>query len=291
MAEPDDSTLDELKRRGRRRLVGAVVLALVAAVVVPMLLESEPRPLGEDVSVRIPPVDDARPANKLGAAKGRTEPPRPEVSADGKGVAAKPDAGVATPPADGPGVAPPPAATPSTLANPVTTPAAATPAPTAPEPSSAPRKSLPDAEKSVLAPGTRPVPLEPSKAALDAPRSESTPAGSTVTKSAAGPPPSAAPKAPAAATPAPKAAPAPAATTPKEGYVVQLGAFTDDKGANALANRLKKAGYVAYTEALATSRGSMWRVRVGPFPTRDAATQARDRLKAEGQAGIVVQAR
>lgn len=288
MAEPDDSTLDELKRRGRRRLVGAVVLALVAAVVVPMLLESEPRPLGEDVSVRIPPVDDARPATKLGTAKGRAEPPRPEVAPDNKGEAPRADAGAAAPPA-GP-AAPPPAAAPSTPANPVATPATATPAPAAPEPSSTPRKSLPDAEKSVLAPGTRPTPLEPSKAALDAPRPESTPAGSTATKSPAGTAPAAPAKAPAAATAAPKAPPAPAAT-PKDGYVVQLGAFTDDKGANALANRLKKAGYSAYTEALTTSRGAMWRVRVGPFPTRDAATQARDRLKTEGQAGIVVQAR
>ena len=60
MAEPADLNLDDLKRRGRRRLIGAIVLALVAAVVVPMLLESEPRPLGEDVSVRIPPVDEGK---------------------------------------------------------------------------------------------------------------------------------------------------------------------------------------------------------------------------------------
>lgn len=73
--------------------------------------------------------------------------------------------------------------------------------------------------------------------------------------------------------------------------MVQLGAFTDDKGANALVNRLRKVGHPAYTESLATSRGALWRVRVGPYPSRDAATQVRERLKAEGQAGIVVQAR
>ena len=38
-AEP---AVDDLKRRGRRRLVGAIVLALAAAVVLPMLLESDP---------------------------------------------------------------------------------------------------------------------------------------------------------------------------------------------------------------------------------------------------------
>src|SRR5436189_4929408 len=74
MAEPADLNLDELKRRGRRRLIGAIVLALGAAVVVPMLLESDPRPLGEDVSVRIPPVDDGKFVNKLTAPPPKAEP-------------------------------------------------------------------------------------------------------------------------------------------------------------------------------------------------------------------------
>ena len=49
MAEPADINVDELRRRARRRLVGAVVLALAVAVIVPMLLESQPKPLGDDV--------------------------------------------------------------------------------------------------------------------------------------------------------------------------------------------------------------------------------------------------
>ena len=71
------------------------------------------------------------------------------------------------------------------------------------------------------------------------------------------------------------------------GFSVQLAAFSDDKGANAFANRLKKAGYAAYTEPLETSRGTLWRVRVGPFPSREAAVGARDKLKGEGHSGIV----
>jgi cell division protein FtsN len=31
----------------------------------------------------------------------------------------------------------------------------------------------------------------------------------------------------------------------------------------------------------------LWRVRVGPYATRDEANTARDRLKREGQSGIV----
>jgi len=38
MADPVDFNVDELRRRARRRLIGAVVLALIVAVAVPMLL-------------------------------------------------------------------------------------------------------------------------------------------------------------------------------------------------------------------------------------------------------------
>ena len=65
----EDVNVDELRRRARRRLVGAIVLALAAAVIVPMLLESDPKPLGEDVSVRIPPVDDGKFVNRLNDGK------------------------------------------------------------------------------------------------------------------------------------------------------------------------------------------------------------------------------
>ena len=91
-------------------------------------------------------------------------------------------------------------------------------------------------------------------------------------------------KAPPAVAVEPKASPA---TPTHEGFAVQLAAFADDKGANSLAGRLKRAGYTAYTEPLKTSKGTLWRVRVGPYPSHDAAVAARDKLKAEGQSGIV----
>ena len=60
-----------------------------------------------------------------------------------------------------------------------------------------------------------------------------------------------------------------------DGFVVQLAAFADDKGANALANKLKKNGYSAYVEPVKTSRGTLWRVRVGGYGTRPEADVAR----------------
>lgn len=56
MAEKDPVADDqlELKKRARRRLVGAVAIALAAVIVLPMVMDSEPRPAGQDIQVRIP---------------------------------------------------------------------------------------------------------------------------------------------------------------------------------------------------------------------------------------------
>jgi DedD protein len=47
----------QLKRRARRRLIGAVVLVTAIVVVLPMVLDSEPKPVGREISVRIPSPD------------------------------------------------------------------------------------------------------------------------------------------------------------------------------------------------------------------------------------------
>ena len=58
MAEQQQD-VDTLKRRGRRRLVGAVALVLLAVIVLPMVFDPEPRPVNPPVSVRIPGENDA----------------------------------------------------------------------------------------------------------------------------------------------------------------------------------------------------------------------------------------
>lgn len=47
----------EIKKRSRRRLVGAAALALLAAIVLPMMMEQEPRPASQDIQVSIPDRD------------------------------------------------------------------------------------------------------------------------------------------------------------------------------------------------------------------------------------------
>jgi len=48
---------DRLKRQARRRLIGAVALTTAIVVVLPMVLESEPKPVGQDIELRIPDKD------------------------------------------------------------------------------------------------------------------------------------------------------------------------------------------------------------------------------------------
>jgi DedD protein len=90
--EPTEPAVDELKRRARRRLIGAIVLALAAAVILPVLLESEPKPFGDDVSVKIPPIDDGKFVNPLspaspsaaqGAAGSASTPALPQANGAG----------------------------------------------------------------------------------------------------------------------------------------------------------------------------------------------------------------
>lgn len=46
-----------LRRKARRRLIGAFALTLAVVVILPMVLDSEPRPAGQDIDLRIPAPD------------------------------------------------------------------------------------------------------------------------------------------------------------------------------------------------------------------------------------------
>lgn len=46
-----------LRRKARRRLIGAFALTLAVVVILPMVLDSEPRPTGQDIDLRIPAPD------------------------------------------------------------------------------------------------------------------------------------------------------------------------------------------------------------------------------------------
>lgn len=58
-----DPVLPE-KKRARRRLVGAIALVLAAVIGLPMILDSEPKPLGDDINIQIPSKETSAPAGK-----------------------------------------------------------------------------------------------------------------------------------------------------------------------------------------------------------------------------------
>ena len=98
MAEQQQD-VDTLKRRGRRRLVGAVALVLLAVIVLPMVFDPEPRRSAPPVSVRIPGEDDSAfkpvPPPRPPAPKALEKPapaPAPEAKVEEKAEAKKPEA-------------------------------------------------------------------------------------------------------------------------------------------------------------------------------------------------------
>jgi DedD protein len=85
MARTVSDEEQQLKRRARRRLVGAIVLVTAVVVVLPMLLDSEPKPVSEDVAVTIPSPDS-------GAFTPKAAPPldQPAVKPKPRAVAPAP---------------------------------------------------------------------------------------------------------------------------------------------------------------------------------------------------------
>jgi len=95
MAE-EQQDVETLKRRGRRRLVGAVALVLLAVIVLPMVFDPEPKSTQTPVSVRIPNENDAapfapKPAPKV-AAKAEQTQAAPGEYVIQVGAFARPDA-------------------------------------------------------------------------------------------------------------------------------------------------------------------------------------------------------
>lgn len=63
MADSEDQL--QLKKRARRRLVGAIALVTFVVIVLPMLFDKEPKPLSRDISIQIPNPDGSALQNKL----------------------------------------------------------------------------------------------------------------------------------------------------------------------------------------------------------------------------------
>jgi cell division septation protein DedD len=128
---------------------------------------------------------------------------------------------------------------------------------------------LPPATKPIAAPAT-PTATKPA-AVVDA--KPATPAAKPVATT------------PSVSKPEPAAKPV---DTSKTGFAVQVGAFADAAAATALRDKLRGAGFNAFTDSVGTDAGPRTRVRVGPAMNRAEADALKAQVKARaGIDGIV----
>lgn len=102
-----------------------------------------------------------------------------------------------------------------------------------------------------------------------------------------------APATPVAKTPAPNtdkpATPSPAAVAGNQLWVVQLGSFSDELNAKALARSVSESGFKVEITPLFAKKGTVWRVRVGPYASRESAVKATTQLREKlGRDGLVM---
>jgi DedD protein len=235
MSIPEADAQLPLKKRARRRLVGAIALAVLAAVVLPMVMDHAPQAPVQDVQIRIPGQDQAPSFSpKTLAATPADSLPAPAAAV------AKAAAPVSEKPAA-------PVSTEKTAEKPVE----------ATKPAAKPEKP---AEKSPEKPAAAPEKVA-KNGSNDAQRAAALLAG--------------------------KAEPSAPAKAAAGEYVILIGAFANPANVKQLQTKLGELGLKVYTETLDSPQGKKTRVRAGPFPSRDAADKALEKMKRIGVNGVV----
>ncbi|MGF6958507.1 SPOR domain-containing protein [Paraburkholderia youngii] len=262
-----DPTLPE-KQRARRRLVGAIALVVAAVIILPMVLDSHPKPVTDDISIDIP----SRPAPRLSRSTANED-----VQA---GVA--PD----NPPAGDSGIAASslaPAATAASAATTAAVPASAAKPTQSTQSTAAKQGTAPSVATGTVTAATPKPAAKPQTQSLAANTTPAAPAKQTK-------PPAAAPSASTDDDANPATASADAnsgtpASPPGNRFAVQLGAFSNEANARNWAAKLKAAGVPTYTEHRKQADGStLTLLRAGPFADRAAATAAVAKVR---EAGLV----
>lgn len=268
------------KKRARRRLVGAVALTLAAIVALPMLLDSEPKPLATDIAINIPDKEKAAPL----PVPSEQVPASASVDSDEEII--DPSAAAGDEPA------PPPPAT--TTRAPAAAPTAPATAPAAGDPP--PLRTL-DIEKQKPAVKPEPVKTEPARKPEPEKREEKKPVKVAETKPAETHPKAEkvvekaekparqddAARAIAILEGKPATVPAAASAGPSPRYVVQVAALASQEKVKELQERLRAAGVSSFTQ----KSGELIRVRVGPF-SKEEAEQVRAKLGGIGLSGSMV---
>ncbi|HEX5393059.1 MAG TPA: SPOR domain-containing protein [Rhodocyclaceae bacterium] len=265
-----DDQLD-LKKRARRRLVGAAALALLAVIVLPVVMDREPKPATQDILVRIPSQDGAELAAKPAPAKRTVAAENDDVA-----VAAPADAAAVAAAA----IAAKTAVDSKSQAAVADTPAAKPESQQEAKLAEAKSQAKPDAKSATTKADSKPETKAADRSAKD---KADKPADRSADK----------------ATAAKKVEEARAvavlegrSSDGKSGggqWVVQIGAYQNAGNVKLIVAKMKEVGVASYTEKLDTPQGPRIRVRAGPFPSRDAAEKAQTKLKIIGVSGPVAQ--
>lgn len=206
-----------LRKRARKRLIGAILLVIVSVVFLPMILDDEPQQEQQEIDIQIP-------SEELAAETYPWMTPENAPAIDEAEIAPDPD------------------------------------------------KPLPfsDSEYSERIESGKPgsesiggIPIPAKKPSF--------------VRSTSAPAPAAHEKAPASSH----------VKVPDGSFVIQLGAFSDLSKARQQQQSLVSNGVEAYTETIQVGGNEMTRVRIGPFPTREAAEVEHERLKKIGLSGVV----
>ncbi|MDB5807339.1 MAG: hypothetical protein JWN73_4661 [Betaproteobacteria bacterium] len=273
---PEDS---QLKRRARRRLIGAIALVLLAVIVLPMIFDAEQKPLDQDVSIQIPsqgdyvakppPAGSTPPAAKAGDkdAKAAPEPPPKDTTPP----APPKDETKSAPPADAPKAAPKDAPKEEKAEAPKAGVKADGKADEAKAAAAKAAEAKAASDAKVAKAAAEKAADEKARAQAEAKRAVALLNGAgdapTSTKSAK-------------ADPAEKAA--------AGSFAIQIGAFSAEEKAQEVRDKLSAAGLKSYAEKVATKSGDVTRVRAGPFASKDAAESARAKIAGLGFASATV---
>ena len=288
-AATQPQSIEVIRQRAKYRLVGATVLVLAAVVVLPLLLDSQPRPVAVNTSIDIPdknkvpalvmapslpkpvPTDVVSVAPVAVPEKAPTEKAPTEKAPAEKAPAEKvPTAKAATEKASTPKT---PAKTASASEVGIITETAE--APKAPgssvkKPPQTPVAVAQSASKQVAKVVPKPVPSAAAVAASkpkDADRAQALLDGkSPETKAAAVKD----------SEPGADAAPPVAGA---ERFIVQVGAFAENSRAHEVRLKVEHAGLKTYTQVAETKDGKRIRVRVGPFASRAEADKVAEKIR------------
>ncbi|MBS7806557.1 SPOR domain-containing protein [Variovorax sp. PCZ-1] len=265
-------TVETMRTRAKRRLIGALVLVVAAVVGFPLLFQTQPRPALVDVPIEIPDKATAKP---LAAPPAQPSTPAAAAKVDDKASLGGKEEIVSAAPAVAPksnekppvaGVNTAPSATKTVVNTPPAAPDKSAEIKAAAEKAAADKAAADKAAAQKAAQDkSAQEKLVQEKIAQDKAKAEA------LAKS----------KADAAKAQALLDGKAAAAAPAAEGrFIVQFGSFAEESKAREVRQKVERAGLKTYAQIAETSEGKRHRARVGPFATRAEAEKAAAKIKA-----------